>query len=307
MGRLRLAFMGTPDFSAHVLDALIRDGYDIVCVYSQPPRRAGRGKKLTASPVQRRAEDAAIPVRTPVSLKSDDVQQEFADLELDVAVVVAYGLILPKAILDSPRFGCLNLHASLLPRWRGAAPIQRAIMAGDTETGVAVMQMATGLDTGDVLAEVRLPITSRTTAGSLHDDLAVAGSDLLLEVLPKLESRSLTPVPQAEAGVTYAEKILKSEAAIDWTRPAEELDRHIRALTPVPGAYFNLGETRVKLLDAEICAGEGVPGELLDDAGTVACGKGALKLLRLQRAGKTAMDLKSFQQGHPLRQGEMLT
>ncbi len=307
MGRLRAAFMGTPDFSAHVLDALIDAGYDIVCVYSQPPRRAGRGKKLTASAVQKRAEEAAIPVRTPVSLKSEEIQQEFADLELDVAIVVAYGLILPRAILDSPRFGCLNLHASLLPRWRGAAPIQRAIMAGDTETGVAVMQMATGLDTGDVLAETRVPITAQTTAGLLHDELAVAGSALLLETLPKLGSGELRAVPQTEAGVTYAEKIQKSEGAIDWTRSAEDLDRQIRGLSPIPGTYFIHGDSRIKLIEAKVCEDKGLPGQLLDNEGTVACGKGALKLVRLQRAGKTAMDLASFCQGHPLAKGDMLT
>ncbi len=307
MGRLRAAFMGTPEFSAHVLDALIHAGYDIVCVYSQPPRRAGRGKKLTASPVQVRAEEAAIPVRTPVSLKSEENQQEFSDLDLDVAIVVAYGLILPKAILDCPRFGCLNLHASLLPRWRGAAPIQRAIMAGDTETGVAVMQMATGLDTGDVLAEVRVPISAKTTAGTLHDELAVAGSALLLEVLPKLGTNDLTAIPQNETGVTYAEKIQKSEAAIDWTRPAIDLDRQVRGLNPAPGAFFTHGETRIKLIEARVCDGKGMPGELLDNDGTVACGQGALKLGRLQRAGKRAMDLAIFQQGHPLLKGDKLS
>lgn len=306
MGRLRTAFMGTPKFAAHVLEALIEADFEIVCVYSQPPRPAGRGKKLTASPVHKLAERVGIPVRTPASLKSEEIQKEFADLDLDVAVVVAYGLILPKALLDSPKYGCLNLHASLLPRWRGAAPIQRAIMAGDAETGVAVMQMETGLDTGPVLAEAQVPITSRSTAGTLHDQLAEAGAVLLTRILPKLGTGKLTPVPQADEGVTYAEKILKSEAAIDWSRPADELDRKIRGLNPVPGAYFEHNGARIKVLEAEVSTGDGDPGEVLDDKATIACGEKALKLVRLQMAGKSAMDIETFLRGNPLIKGEKL-
>ncbi|TNE33288.1 MAG: methionyl-tRNA formyltransferase [Alphaproteobacteria bacterium] len=303
---MRLAFMGTPDFSAHVLKALLGSKHDVVCVYSQPPRPAGRGKKLVASPVQSLAETAGIEVRTPISLKGEEVQAEFAALDLDAAIVVAYGLILPKAVLDAPRFGCLNLHASLLPRWRGAAPIQRAIMAGDAETGIAVMQMAEGLDTGDILSEARLPIGSETTAGSLHDALVGDGVKLLLETLPKLGSDALIPRSQDETGVTYAEKISKAEAAIDWTRPAIELDRHIRGLNPAPGAYFEHDGIRIKILSAKPEAASGTAGILLDDNLLVACGEGALRLNVLQRAGKSAMPAKVFLNGHPIAKGESL-
>jgi len=306
MGGLRLAFMGTPAFSATVLDQLIKAGHHIACVYSQPPRPAGRGKKLTASAVHKRAEEAGIEVRTPKSLKPEDIQKEFADLNLDVAVVVAYGLILPKPVLDAPKFGCLNLHASLLPRWRGAAPIQRAIMAGDTETGAAVMQMAAGLDTGDVLSEARVPITGETTAGSLHDELAVVGVNLMLATLDRLGDADLVAIPQAEDGVTYAEKILKAEAAIDWIRSATELDRHIRGLNPFPGAFCVHSGTRLKILAAEVSEGIGQPGEVLDDQAKVACGEGALKLTLLQRPGKSPMETKVFLNGHPISKGEVL-
>ncbi|PHQ69470.1 MAG: methionyl-tRNA formyltransferase [Sneathiella sp.] len=307
MGRLRLAFMGTPEFSAHVLDRLMAAGHDVVCIYSQPPRPAGRGKKLTPSAVQKHAEAAGIEVRTPQSLKPEDIQQEFAALNLDVAVVVAYGLILPKPVLETPKFGCLNLHASLLPRWRGAAPIQRAIMAGDSETGVAVMQMAEGLDTGDVLSETRVPITATTTAGSLHDELAVVGADLMLSTLARLGDVDLVAVPQAKDGVTYAEKILKAEAAIDWRRSAIELDRLIRGLNPFPGAFCEHNGVRLKILAAEIVEGKGRPGEILDENVTVACGEGGLRLTLLQRPGKSPMATKIFLNGHPIAEGEVLT
>lgn len=306
MAGLRLAFMGTPAFSAHILKALIGSPHEVVCVYSQPPRRAGRGKKLLPSAVHQLAEAEGISVRTPTSLKSPEVQAEFAELQLDAAIVVAYGLILPQAILDTPKYGCLNLHASLLPRWRGAAPIQRAIMAGDSETGIAVMQMEAGLDTGPVLSEARVPITSETTAGTLHDELADAGATLMLETLECIGAPELVAMPQASKGVTYAEKISKSEAAIDWSRSATDLDRHIRGLNPAPGAFFDYKGQRIKLLKAAPVDGVGNPGEALDDHLTIACGEGALKLLILQPAGKGAMEAAAFLNGRPVAKGEVL-
>jgi methionyl-tRNA formyltransferase len=307
MTGLRIAFMGTPDFSCTVLDALIRSPHEIVCVYSQPPRRAGRGKSLRPTPVHKLAEENGIEVRTPVSLKSPEEQAYFDSLKLDVAVVVAYGLLLPKAILDAPVYGCLNLHASLLPRWRGAAPIQRAIMAGDTETGAGIMQMAEGLDTGDVLGEFRTPITSQTTAGSLHDTLAELGASLMVEAVGKLGTDTLAPVVQPEDGVTYAKKIKKAEAHVDWSLSAEELSCHIRGLSPFPGAFFEKDGMRVKLLNVEVCDRSGPAGTLLDDMLTVACGEKALKLTLLQKAGKSPMDAKTFLNGTPLKAGESLS
>jgi methionyl-tRNA formyltransferase len=306
MAGLRLAFMGTPAFSAHILNALIVSPHDVVCAYSQPPRRAGRGKKLMPSAVHQLAETEGIPVRTPVSLKSAEVQAEFAELNLDAAIVVAYGLILPQAILDAPKYGCLNLHASLLPRWRGAAPIQRAIMAGEKETGIAVMQMEAGLDTGPILKEARVPITAETTAGSLHNELADKGATLLIETLERLGESDLVATPQAVDTVTYAEKISKSEAVIDWCRSAVELDRHVRGLNPTPGAYFEYQGQRIKVLVAAPVKGAGKPGEVLDDQLTIACGEGALKLITVQPAGKGAMDAAAFLNGRPVRKGEVL-
>ncbi|MEP3247693.1 MAG: methionyl-tRNA formyltransferase [Sneathiella sp.] len=306
MQRLRIAFMGTPDFSCSVLKALLESPHDIVCIYSQPPRKSGRGKKVTPTPVHQMAEAAGIEVRTPASLKSEEAQAAFSALNLDVAVVVAYGLLLPKAILEAPRFGCLNLHASLLPRWRGAAPIQRAIMAGDAETGVGVMQMAEGLDTGDVLAEAKVVIAADTTAGSLHDELAKVGSDLMVETVGKLGTGQLSPVVQPEEGVTYAKKIDKAEAAIDWSRPASELSCHIRGLSPFPGAFFVHNDNRIKVLNVEISEESGSAGEILDDALTVACGEGALKLTLLQKAGKAPMTPKVLLNGYALPKGEVL-
>jgi methionyl-tRNA formyltransferase len=298
--------MGTPAFSCTVLKALLASDHEIVCVYSQPPRPAGRGKALRPSPVQQLAEAAGIAVRTPSSLKPVDVQAAFADLKLDVAVVVAYGLILPLPVLESPRFGCLNLHASLLPRWRGAAPIQRAIMAGDRDTGVAVMQMAEGLDTGDILAERRVPIDAGTTAGSLHDQLADLGAGLMVRTIDALVTGHVQRHPQSAEGVTYARKIDKSEAAIDWTWPAWELSCHIRGLSPFPGAYFRHGDQRIKLLNVKVADGSGAPGEILDDALTVACGDGALQLTCLQRAGKSPVTAREFLNGYKLARGELL-
>nr|WP_199899293.1 methionyl-tRNA formyltransferase [Sneathiella glossodoripedis] len=242
MTALRIAFMGTPDFSVTVLKALLKSEHKVVCVYSQPPRRAGRGKSLRPSPVHQVASENAIEVRTPHSLKDEAEQEKFAALDIDVAIVVAYGLILPLPILTAPRHGCLNLHASLLPRWRGAAPIQRAIMAGDTVTGVGIMQMAEGLDTGDVLAEEQVPITNSMTAGELHDELAIVGAELMIDTVNRLETGTLIPRPQPEDGITYAHKIDKAEARIEWSRPAEELCRHIRGLSRFQGHISNMKE-----------------------------------------------------------------
>lgn len=303
---LRLIFMGTPDFAVPTLKALLAAGHDIAAVYTQPPRPAGRGHKLQPSPVHRVADASGIPVRTPRSLRKAEAQAEFAALEADAAVVVAYGLILPLAILEAPRLGCFNVHASLLPRWRGAAPIQRAIMAGDRETGITVMQMDEGLDTGGMLLRQTVPVGPETTAGSLHDELAALGGPLVVETLAEVAAGRLAATPQPDTGVTYAEKIDKAEARIDWSRPAEELDCHIRGLSPFPGAWFEYEGARVKVLLSTPADGQGEPGTVLDDALTVACGKGAIRLLRLQRAGKAAMDVDAFQRGRPIAAGTRL-
>jgi methionyl-tRNA formyltransferase len=305
---LRIAFMGTPDFSVGVLAALIEAGHELVAVYSQPPRKAGRGMELQKSPVHEFAEARGITVRTPKSLKGEEEQQAFADLKLDIAIVVAYGLLLPKPILEAPRLGCLNLHASLLPRWRGAAPIQRAIMAGDAETGVMVMQMDEGLDTGPVLGTERIAITGEMTASNLHDELAKVGAPLMVRTLAKLAAGEVTPAEQSEEGVTYAKKIDKAEARIDWSRSAVELDCHIRGLSPFPGAYFEITRKgkpeRVKVLRAEPVTGAGTPGTAMDDKLTIACGEGALRLLEVQRAGKGRATADEFLRGFPLAKGE---
>ncbi|WP_109466073.1 methionyl-tRNA formyltransferase [Albibacillus kandeliae] len=301
---MRIIFMGTPDFSVPVLDALVQAGHEIAAVYCQPPRPAGRGKKDRPSPVQARAEALGLPVRHPVSLKSPEEQQAFAALGADVAVVVAYGLILPQAILDAPAQGCLNIHASLLPRWRGAAPIHRAIMAGDARTGVCIMQMEAGLDTGPVLLSDATPIGVAETTDQLHDRLSAMGAALIVEALAKLPT--LTPEPQPEEGVTYAAKIDKAEARVDWSQPAEAVDRLIRGLSPFPGAWCEIGGERVKLLHSEPAEGQGAPGDVLDDALTVACGSGAVRLTRLQRAGKAAQDSQTFLRGWPVARGTRL-
>jgi methionyl-tRNA formyltransferase len=301
---MRIVFMGTPDFSVPVLEALVAAGHEILCVYCQPPRPAGRGKKDRPSPVQARAEALGLPVRTPRSLKDSDAQGEFAELGAEVAVVVAYGLILPQAILDAPRWGCLNIHASLLPRWRGAAPIHRAIMAGDCKTGVCIMQMEAGLDTGPVLQRAEVEIGAEETTAHLHNRLSALGAREIVSVLDKLPA--LTPEPQPEAGVTYAAKIEKAEARVDWQRPAVEVDRQIRGLSPFPGAWTDQGGTRIKLLASRLSEGEGAPGAVLLNPLRVACGTGAVELLRLQRAGKGAQDAQSFLNGWPLEEGTVL-
>ncbi|ARE84637.1 methionyl-tRNA formyltransferase [Roseovarius mucosus] len=301
---MRVIFMGTPDFSVPVLEALVAAGHEVAAVYCQPPRPAGRGKKDRPSPVQARAEALGLPVRHPVSLKEAVAQAEFAALKADVVVVVAYGLILPQAVLDAPTRGCLNIHASLLPRWRGAAPIHRAIMAGDTETGVCIMQMEAGLDTGPVLLREPVAIGPQETTGELHDRLSALGARLIVAALERLDA--LTPEPQPEAGVTYAAKIDKSEARVDWTRPATEVDRLIRGLSPFPGAWCEVGGERIKLLCSAMAEAHGAPGVVLADGLTVACGTGSVRLLRLQRAGRAAQDADEFLRGMPLPRGTQL-
>ncbi|WP_298360232.1 methionyl-tRNA formyltransferase [uncultured Litoreibacter sp.] len=291
---MRLVFMGTPEFSVAALDALVDAGHEICAVYSQPPRPAGRGKKLRASPVQARAEALGLDVRHPVSLKSPDVQAEFAALEADIAVVVAYGLLLPQAVLDAPAWGCLNIHASLLPRWRGAAPIHRAIMARDAETGVCIMQMEAGLDTGPVLTRRVLEIGTRETTGELHDRLAALGAAQIVETLAQLDG--LTPEPQAEDGVTYAAKIDKAEARVDWSRPAVEVDALIRGLSPFPGAWTRVNGERVKLLGSYVVDEHGLHGAVLGGF-RIACGSGAVQVTRAQREGKKPMDMGEFLKG----------
>lgn len=301
---MRVIFMGTPDFSVPVLDALHAAGHDIVCVYCQPPRPAGRGKKDRPTPVHQRAEALGLPVRHPERLKSPEDQAAFADLNADVAVVVAYGLILPQPVLDAPKHGCLNIHASLLPRWRGAAPIHRAIMAGDAETGVCIMQMEAGLDTGPVLMREATRIGATETTGALHDRLSQMGARLITQALDRIDD--LDPAPQPEEGVTYAAKIDKAEAAVDWTRSAEDISRQVRGLAPFPGAWTTHGGDRIKLLGVEPAEGQGAPGTLLDDRFTVACGTGALRITRAQRAGKGAQDAAAFLNGCPLPKGAQL-
>ena len=295
--------MGTPDFAVPALVALHEAGHDVACVYTQPPRPAGRGKKLQPSPVHRKANELGIEVRHPTSLKSEEAQAEFAALQADVAVVAAYGLILPQAILDAPKYGCLNIHASILPRWRGAAPIHRAILAGDEETGVTIMQMEAGLDTGPMLAKVMTPINAKTT-GELTEELAELGANAMVGVLNDLEH--LTAIPQDDDAATYAPKIDKAEARIDWSKSAEEIERLARGLAPFPGAWFELNGARVKLLRAELTESPGNPGEVLDDEFAIACGSGAIRPLRLQRAGKPAMVRDDFMRGNSVMKGTIL-
>jgi methionyl-tRNA formyltransferase len=282
---MRIAFMGTPDFAVPALDALLAAGHDVVAVYCQPPRAAGRGKALTPTPVHAHAAARGIPVRTPVNFRDDADRAAFAALNLDIAVVAAYGLILPQAVLDAPRRGCLNIHASLLPRWRGAAPIQRAILAGDTQTGVTIMQMERGLDTGPMLLTEAIAIDA-LTAGDLTAALAQVGARLIVQALAH---PGLVAQPQPEDGVTYASKIDKTEAKLDLTRPAVQVERAIRAFNPAPGAFVDIAGERVKLLAADVVAGSGAPGTLLDDQLTIACGTDAIRPTRVQRAGKPAM------------------
>ena len=301
---MRLVFMGTPDFAVETLKALIGAGHEVACVYSQPPRPAGRGMADRPSPVHAFAAAQAIEVRAPASLKSPEEQARFAALNADAAVVVAYGLLLPKPILAAPRLGCFNVHASLLPRWRGAAPIQRAIMSGDADSGVTIMRMEEGLDTGPMCEVGKLPITPATTAQSLHDALAQLGARLMVEALARAE---FTCVPQPAEGVTYAKKIDKAEARIDFTKSAEQVRNHIHGLSPFPGAWFPLNGTRIKALLCEVTDGHGIPGTFVDDRLAIACGTGAIRLLKLQREGKGAMEAEDFLRGFPIPQGTEAT
>ena len=309
---LRIVFMGTPDFSVPTLGALARAGHEIVAVYTQPPRAAGRrGLELTPSPVQREAERLGVEVRTPPSLKGEAEQEAFRGLRADVAVVVAYGLLLPKPILDAPRLGCLNGHASLLPRWRGAAPIQRAIMAGDAETGMMVMKMEEGLDTGPVTMVEKIAIGPQMTAGDLHDALMGVGARLMVEALARLEAGRLAFTPQVAEGVTYAKKIDKAETRVVWTLPADEVHNHIRALSPFPGAWCEaeIGgrKERLKLLRSASAEGAGEPGGILDDRLTIACGAGAVRLVEVQRAGGKPVAASEFVRGTRLQKGMRLS
>jgi methionyl-tRNA formyltransferase len=305
---LKIAFMGTPEFSVHILDALVASGHQVVCVYCQPPRPAGRGHKLQPSPVQLRAEALKIPVRTPLSLKKDaEARKAFAELKLDVVVVAAYGLILPQEVLDAPKYGCLNIHASLLPRWRGAAPIQRAIMAGDVESGICIMQMEAGLDTGPVLTKGKVPITDTTTASQLHDALAAQGSQLIIETLNLIAAgKTPTPQKQPETGSTYAAMLTKEDGRIDWTKPAAEIERQFRALHPWPGVWCLQGDQRLKVLEVSVEKAQGKPGEILDRNLLVACGNGSLLLKKLQPQDRKAMDGASFMNGAHLNTGDKL-
>ncbi|WP_062785167.1 methionyl-tRNA formyltransferase [Novosphingobium capsulatum] len=300
---MRVVFMGTPEFAVPTLDALVAAGHDVVAVYSQPPRPAGRGKKLQPSPVHLAAERHGLPVLTPVGLKGADEQAAFAAYGADVAVVAAYGLILPAAILAAPAKGCLNVHGSLLPRWRGAAPVQRAILAGDVHTGITIMQMERGLDTGPMLATVATPVASKT-AGALTAELATLGADLMVRVLADLAS--FTPEVQPEAGVTYAAKIDKAESRLDFAQPAEQVERQVRAFAPAPGAFFELEGERYRVLAAQVVAGEGAPGTVLEDVLTIACGQGAIRPLTVQRAGRPAMDTAALLRGRTIVAGTVL-
>ena len=296
--------MGTPDFSLPALAALIEAGHEIVCVYSQPPRPAGRGHREQPSPAQAFAQSIGLNVRHPATLKDADAQAGFASLKADVAVVAAYGLLLPKAVLEAPRLGCINIHASLLPRWRGAAPIQRAILAGDTETGITIMQMDEGLDTGPMLATEAVPITSDTTASDLYDALARIGGRLIVDVL---SGELPTPMPQPEDGITYASKLDRTEGRIDWAGSAADLDRRVRALNPWPGVWCERDGERLRVLAATSVPGSGAPGTVVAEPLTVACGDGALRIDQVQRAGKSAMPAEEYARGNPAAVGTVLT
>lgn len=304
---LRVVFMGTPDFSVPVLDAVVGAGHEVVAAYTRAPKPAGRGMDLRRSPVHVRADALGIPVLTPKTLRSDEAQAIFASHDADVAVVVAYGLLLPKPVLDAPRFHSLNLHASLLPRWRGAAPINRAVMAGDPESGVMVMRMEEGLDTGPVALTARVVIGPDMTAGELHDALSPVGAALMAEALGKIEDGSIAFVPQGEEGITYASKITNEETRVDWGLSGPAVHDHVRGLSPFPGAWFSAdlgkGEERVKLLRSERAEGSGLPGTLLSPDGIVACAEGAVRLVTVQRAGSKAMAFADFARGARLGAG----
>ena len=300
---MRLIFMGTPDFAVPTLIELVARGHDIAAVYTRGPKPAGRGMDMQHTPVEREARRLALTVHTPGTLKDSDVQNTFRAHNADAAVVVAYGLILPKPILEAPRLGCFNVHASLLPRWRGAAPINRAVMAGDPDSGVTIMQMDEGLDTGAMAMAERMLIGADMTAGELHDALSRLGADLMLRVLAAADRGLLQLTPQPQAGVTYAEKISKNETRIDWSRPWKQVHDHIRGLSPFPGAWFEFDGVRVKALRSTKADGAGAPGIALDDKLTIACGAGAVRLVQIQRAGKEPMSADEFLRGTPLKVG----
>ncbi len=307
---LRIIFMGTPEYAVPTLSALAEAGHEIVAVYSQPPSLGGRGMAEKKSPVHIKAEEAGFKIFTPKSFRGDPQQAEFASHHADIAVVVAYGLILPQVILDAPRLGCFNGHASLLPRWRGAAPIQRAIEAGDKETGVMIMQMEAGLDTGPVMMTGKVPITAQMTAGQLHDQLSCLTGELVVRAMAELESGRTNFLPQSSEGVTYAKKLEKSETRIDWRRPADQVHNHIRAMSPFPGTWCEIPlagkPTRVKILGASVMDQNGKPGEILDEQLTIACGEGAIRPVRLQKAGKQPGDLAGFLRGNSVEPGSVL-
>lgn len=307
-GVLDLVFMGTPAFAATILDALIDAGHHIAAVYTQPPRPAGRGHRPQPSPVQLLAERHGLPIRCPVTLREQEAQAAFAALGADAAVVAAYGLILPRPILEAPRLGCLNVHASLLPRWRGAAPIQRALLAGDTVTGITVMQMEEGLDTGPILLQEAVPIARDATSGGLSAELAALGGRLMLAALDGTARGQLTPRPQPHTGVTYAHKIGREEGRLDWRLPSTDLERRVRALDPWPGAFFTVGSERIRVHAAVDLPGPagGVPGTVLDDRLSIACGEGVLRLLRLQRPGRASLETPALLRGFPILPGTVL-
>jgi len=303
---LRLAFMGSPDFAVPTLEAILSAGHAVACVYSQPPRPAGRGKQLTQTAVHTAAARHGIDVRTPLNFKAQEDRDAFAALNLDVAVVVAYGLLLPRAILDAPRLGCFNLHGSILPRWRGAAPIHRAVMAGDRITGVQVMKMEAGLDTGPVMLTATTPISESDTTGDVHDRLSQLGAALMVEGLARLERGGAQLTSQASEGATYAAKITAAETRIDWTRPAADVAAHIRGLSPFPGAWFEHEGERIRVLHAFADQGQGEPGTVLDDMLNIACGSGAVRLTRLQRPGRGKVTSDAFQRGARIAKGVRL-
>jgi methionyl-tRNA formyltransferase len=303
---LRLIFMGTPEFAVPSLLALVAAGHDIAAVYTRAPKPAGRGMDMQVTPIEREARRLSLPVFTPKTLRDAAAQDEFAAHNADAAVVVAYGLILPKAVLEAPRLGCFNVHASLLPRWRGAAPINRAVMAGDAESGVTIMQMDEGLDTGAMAMREALPILPDMTAGELHDALAQQGARLMPVTLSAAERGALALTPQPDAGVIYAEKISKGETRIDWSKPAAQVHNHARGLSPFPGAWFELDGVRVKALRTTLAKGSGEAGTALDDNLTIACGDGAIRLVLIQRAGKQPMQVGDFLRGTPVKAGTRL-
>ena len=304
---MKVVFMGTPDFCVPVLENLVKH-HEVICVYTQPPRPAGKGYQLRPTPIHLKAEELGIPVRHPVSLKNVDEQVEFFALNADVAVVCAYGLILPQAVLNAPKYGCINIHASLLPRWRGAAPIQRAIQSGDNKTGITIMQMDAGLDTGDMLMTGEVEITDCMTTPVLHDILSEMGADLIVKTLAQLDT--IAHIPQPSEGTTYATKLQKTEALIDWSLPAEQIDRNIRAFQPVPGTYFIYKEERIKVLEACVSSSETKEAKagtvISENPLMVACGQGVLKLNRLQREGKKPVSAEDFQKGYTITLGENL-